>query len=73
MIDDKKRQVLDAFAEGRKLYKLLDFKKAQQSFAEALRIDPEDGPSKVYYLRCKHYIENPPSEDWDGVFVMTTK
>ena len=30
-------------------------------------------PSKVYYLRCKFYIDNPPPEDWDGVFVMTHK
>lgn len=73
MISEEKKKVLEFFAEGRKLYKLMDFKKAQQNFADALRVDPEDGPSKVYYLRCKHYIENPPPEDWDGVFVMTSK
>ena len=73
MIDERKRSVLDSFGEGRKHYKLMDFKKAMQCFAEALRLDPEDGPSKVYYLRSKHYIENPPAEDWDGVFVMSTK
>lgn len=73
MIHDTKRKVLDLFAEGRKLYKLMQFDKAQEKFAEALKIDNEDGPSKVYYLRCKHYLENPPPEDWDGVFVMTTK
>ena len=39
----------------------------------ALKVVPEDGPSKVYYERCKYYIDNPPPEDWDGVFVMTTK
>ncbi|GAB1483908.1 tetratricopeptide repeat protein [Treponema sp.] len=73
MIDEKKRQTLSLFAEGRKQYKLMDFKKAQAFFSDALRVDSEDGPSKVYYLRCKHYLENPPPEDWDGVFVMTTK
>ncbi len=73
MIDEKKRSVLDSFSEGRKLYKLMDFKKAMQSFADALRVDPEDGPSKVYYLRCKHYLETPPPDDWDGVFIMSTK
>ncbi len=73
MIDETKRKVLELFSEGRKLYKLTDFEKALQCFSDALRADPEDGPSKVYYLRCKHYIENPPPEDWDGVFVMTTK
>jgi tetratricopeptide (TPR) repeat protein len=73
MITEKKRKALELFAEGRKLYKLMRFEDAQAKFAEALQTDPEDGPSKVYYLRSKHYLENPPPEDWDGVFVMRTK
>lgn len=73
MITAEKQQVLDLFAQGRKAYKLMDFDKARQFFAKCLEIDSDDGPSKVYYARCKHYIENPPPEDWDGVFVMKTK
>ncbi len=73
MISEEKKKVLDLFSQGRKQYKLMEFEKARQLFSQALEIDPEDGPSKVYYLRCKHYIENPPPEDWDGVFVMNTK
>lgn len=73
MITEERRQVLDLFAQGRKLYKLMEFEAARKYFAKALQVDPDDGPSKVYYARCKHYIENPPPEDWDGVFVMKTK
>ncbi len=73
MISEEKKKVLELFSEGRKNYKLMDFDKAKNYFAEALKVDPDDGPSKVYYTRCKHYIENPPPEDWDGVFVMKTK
>lgn len=73
MITEEKQQVLDLFTEGRKQYKLMQFDRAKDFFARALKIDPEDGPSKVYYARCKHYIDNPPPEDWDGVFVMKTK
>lgn len=73
MISEQKRKALDLFAEGRRLYKLMKFPEAREAFARALAADPEDGPSKVYYTRCKHYIENPPPEDWDGVFVMKTK
>jgi hypothetical protein len=51
----------------------MKFNEAKKNFAKALKIDPEDGPSKIYFQRCKHYMENPPSEDWDGVFVMKTK
>lgn len=73
MISEEKRKVLDFFAMGRKAYKLMNFAEARDCFLKALEVDPEDGPSKVYSARCKHYIENPPPEDWDGVFVMKTK
>ena len=73
MINEEKKKVLHLFNEGRKSYKLMQFDEARKCFAQALKVDPEDGPSKVYYARCKHYIEHPPPEDWDGVFVMQTK
>lgn len=69
MITDRKRTLLDHFAEGRERYKLAQFHDAQRCFTRALKIDPNDGPSKVYYARCKHYIQHPPATDWDGVFV----
>jgi len=73
MVSDKKKKVVELFTQGRREYKLMEFKKAKQYFSEALKVDPEDGPSKVYLERCEHLIESPPPEDWDGVFVMTTK
>jgi hypothetical protein len=73
MISEAKKKVLELFIEGRKNYKLMKFDAAKDFFAQALQVDPEDGPSKVYFARCKHYLQNPPPEDWDGVFVMKTK
>jgi hypothetical protein len=73
MISEEKKKVLELFAEGRKQYKLMNFSEAGELFAQALKIDSEDGPSKVYYARCRHYVGNPPPEDWDGVFVMQSK
>jgi hypothetical protein len=73
MITEEKARVLDFFKQGRKLYVMRKFDEAKEMFAKALQVDKEDGPSKVYYVRCKHYIDNPPPEDWDGVFSMTTK
>lgn len=73
VISEQRRRVLDAFAEGRKRYKLMEFDSALQNFEAALEIDPADGPSRVYARRCRHYLQNPPPEDWDGVFVMTSK
>lgn len=73
MISEDKANVLDLFARGRKLYKLMQFAEARELFDKALEVDPSDGPSRVYQQRCAHYVSNPPPEDWDGVFVMTTK
>ena len=73
MISEDKRKVLQLFSEGRELYKERSFSDAMKKFAEALKVDREDGPSKVYYARCRMYMENPPPPEWDGVFTMTTK
>jgi tetratricopeptide (TPR) repeat protein len=73
MLSDEMKQVLEHYNEGRKLYKLMEFQEAKNCFARALKANPDDGPSRVYYARCKHYMESPPPEDWDGVFVMQTK
>jgi hypothetical protein len=73
MISETKKKVLELFNEGRKNYKLMKFDVAKGLFAKALAVDPADGPSKTYLDRCKHYLENPPPEDWDGVFVMKKK
>jgi tetratricopeptide (TPR) repeat protein len=73
MITAEKLEAVKIFAEGRKYYKLMDFKQALIKFNKALEICPDDGPSKVYLERCREYIDNPPPEDWDGVYVMKTK
>ncbi len=73
MVSEEKLNVIRLFEEGREFYKTRSFEEAKKKFAQALVLDSEDGPSKVYYARCKHYIKNPPSADWDGVFVMTSK
>jgi tetratricopeptide (TPR) repeat protein len=73
MLTDGKRKVLDLFANGRNLYKLMKFKEAKEYFEKALSIDPEDGPSKEYSKRCQEFIETPPGPDWDGVYIMKNK
>jgi adenylate cyclase len=46
---------------------------ALAGFGEVLRLNPNDGPSKVYVNRSRYYLENPPGDDWDGVWAMTEK
>ena len=73
MITEAKRKMLEYFAEGRRYYKMMQFKEARGAFAKALTVDAEDGPSKKYLERCEEFIRNPPPEDWDGVYEMKTK
>jgi len=70
---EKDKKVIEAYSQGIKYYKNMEWDKGIQSFEDALSLNHEDGPSKVYLERCKQYKINPPPDDWDGVFVMTTK
>lgn len=54
------------------LYKQRKFNDASTLFEKCF-LQNNDFTSKVYLERCKAYIENPPDENWDGVFVMKTK
>ena len=51
----------------------MEFEAALDLLHKALEADPADSPSKVYAERCQYYLDNPPPEDWDGVFTMVTK
>lgn len=67
------KELLVHYNQGLELYKQAKFAEAIPFFEKALKLVPEDGPSKMYIERCKEYIKNPPPKDWDGVYVMKTK
>lgn len=66
-------QMLAHFSEGFRLYIEKKFFEAKSCFEKALAILPEDSPSQLFIERCQDYLDSPPPEDWDGVFVMKTK
>ncbi len=68
-----KISILDKYNKALELYKKREFKKALDGFQKVLEVMPDDEPSKLYVERCQVYIKEPPSDDWDGVFVMTNK
>lgn len=70
---NKFSDLIDPYHDAIELYKKRKFNAALESFAKILKSYPEDGPCLVYKKRCETYSENPPDENWDGVFVMTTK
>lgn len=72
-LSEAKNKALDLFSEGIILYRASDFQAAKELFAKAAEADSDDGPSQTYLKRCELYIENPPPDDWDGVWTRTEK
>ena len=66
-------KMLKHFNKGFELYHQKMWTESIEQFNLALNYVPEDVPSKLYIKRCESFIKQPPPEDWDGVYVMTTK
>ena len=73
---------LDCFRQGIDKYLLQDWDGALKMFEKAKELEPnkpgvspgvKDNPSMILIDRCKVMKENPPGDDWDGVYVMTSK
>jgi hypothetical protein len=73
IVSEDMMKVVSIYNEGLRLYKTRQFSEARAKFLEALQINPNDTPSQLYVDRCDSFIANPPPEDWDGVYIMTTK
>ena len=66
-------ETLKWFQEGYEKYHEKAWQSGLEAFSRALSITPEDAVSKLYVERCQEYINTPPEDGWDGVFVMKTK
>ncbi|MBD3319380.1 CHASE2 domain-containing protein [Candidatus Woesearchaeota archaeon] len=72
-VTDADRRVIALFEEGLELYFKQCFSRAIKKFKEVLEIREWDGPAHVFVKRCQNYLEEPPEDDWDGVFTLKTK
>ena len=70
---EQKSTLANTFCEGLGLYKQRQWNQAIALFQEALQIEPDDGPAKLYIERCTEYMQHPPPDNWDGVIVMESK
>ena len=64
---------LAAFEQGLASYRRRDWDGAYAEFERAHALRPNDGPSTLYLERCAHCRDNPPSDDWIGVWEMASK
>jgi len=65
--------VLSHFREGLRAYRRREWNHAISAFTQGLQLEPNDKPSKLYIERSEYFKQNPPGEDWDGVWVMKSK
>ena len=73
-ISDEKNEILiQVFGKGLAAYREQKWAPAVKQFRRVLRTYPNDGPSKLYIKRCLDFIENPPPDDWDGIYTFSAK
>jgi adenylate cyclase len=61
------------FQQALRMYRKQEWDKVELQLYNLLRIAPQSRLYAVYAERVAHYRNNPPGENWDGVFVFKTK
>jgi adenylate cyclase len=61
------------FQQALRMYRKQEWDKVELQLYNLLRIAPQSKLYAVYTERVAHYRNNPPGENWDGVFVFKTK
>ena len=68
-VSETARLITDNYQEAFSLYQSGDFNAAAALFAAF----PDDPPSQTLRVRCEAYLNQPPPQGWEGVFVATFK
>jgi len=71
-------EMLESYHKALALYRDQKWALALEGFQQSDGLEDmfpgrSTNPSRVYIERCKYYIENPPGEDWDGSWTLTSK
>ena len=71
-------ELIETFEKGLDFYFNQDWENALEHFEKSKLLEDDftgrnTNPSQVFIKRCNHFSMNPPPDDWDGVWRMTTK
>lgn len=66
-------EAVDYFKGGLAYYRRQQWDKAMSTFRQATALNPQDKLPQIYLERCEHLKDNPPGENWDGVWVLKSK
>ncbi len=69
----EQKEAMEMYHEGLQLYRQRKWDEAIAYMNQAYSLDPTCHVAQIYAQRAALYQLNPPPEEWDGVFVMTTK
>jgi adenylate cyclase len=81
-IDEVTLNLKNSFSEALELYKSQKWDEAIAAFQKSLEFEwlrfpalkgVKTNPSEIYIKRAEEYKENPPGDDWDGVYTLTSK
>ena len=77
-LDDEDSKLVPQFNEGLELYLAQEWEKSLSAFREAESMEKvfparPTNPSALYIERCQFLKENPPGDDWDGIWTLTAK
>jgi len=61
------------FRDGIECYRKGAFDSAIDKFNKTLQLNPKDKASQIYIERCEHLRETVNPDEWDGIWVMTSK
>jgi adenylate cyclase len=65
-------ELVAPFADALARYRDRSFEAALERFEDLAR-RYDDGPARLYALRCRELLADPPPLEWDGVFVAKSK
>lgn len=65
--------MIAGYEAGLDCYLRRDWEAAISHFGDALQAAPQDRPSRIFIDRCRYYRDNPPSDAWNGMWVMEQK
>ncbi|MEO5350083.1 MAG: response regulator [Magnetococcus sp. YQC-3] len=72
-LQERKKKLARGFKKGLDLYRSREWEKAAAAFQHCLTIAEGDRASLLYLERCALFKEQPPAEDWTGLFIMDHK
>lgn len=72
-LNDTAQRARDAFAEGLRAYRAAEWAAAHDAFSRSLALHATDRATQVMLERLAHLRDQPPGEEWDGVWRLETK